>query len=437
MLLLHRIHWTEPFRWAKRFGSTADDMAFGINATDSQAIYFTGLFREEADFGPDDDTPAVSSLGQEDGFLTSVNSTGTINWVIPYGGPSVDSGREVDVDGEGNVYLLGHFSARVDFGLNSSAGEITSLNNSQDAVLTSYTREGSFRWAFPLGGPQQDGGLGLAVDASGNCFVTGHFVGKMDFDPSDTAEMSLTSSGARDWYIARYSSLGDFSWVRQTGSGFAQGDAIALTPSGHVVVSGFYSGTIFPDPTSVFSLTSQGDQDIMLASYEKDGSFRWASGIGGNLAEFSSGIAVNAANQVYLSGFFEGVTDFDPGADTETRTSAGEVDGFLVRYDTDGALAVSTESEHEIAQRSPFMELYPNPAQQRVHVVLALDNTPVHEVEMVDILGRQVRVIDRLEGLLGAETTISMDVADMPAGVYFVRIKNDQMVESRSFIVAH
>ena len=418
------------FRWARRFGGAADDMALGIHAGDDEAVYVTGLFRGEATLEPGGGD-AVASQGQEDGFLVALGHDGALRWIIPYGGPSVDAGRDVGADADGNVYLLGHFSGRVDFARNSTAGDIDSLNDSQDAVLASYTPDGGFRWAFPLGGPQADGGLGLAVDAAGNGYVTGHFVGRMDFDPDDFNEFELTSAGASDLYLARYTAAGGFVWARQAGSGFARGADVAVSPAGPVYVTGFFSGTIFPDPQSTFSLTSIDEQDVILASYDPAGAFRWAGGIGGSFAEFGTGVAANAAGQVFLTGFFESDTDFDPGEGALVRTSGGDVDAFVVRYEVDGTLAVSVEPAP--AAPESFMDVYPNPAWDRIHVVLPRPNADVQRLELVDALGRRVRVVD---GLAGRAATVTLDVHDLPAGVYVVRIIRQAGVASRSVVVS-
>ena len=419
-------------RWAKRFGGPADDLAFGVNADDDFAVYFTGLFRDEAMLEPNGEA-TFASHGEEDGFVVSLNHDGAHNWTIPFGGSSVDAGRDVGVDDSGNLYLLGHFSGRVEFALNSTAGVLTSLNSSQDAVLASYTSDGSFRWAFPLGGPQADDGLGLAVDPAGNSYITGHFVGRMDFDPDDFNDFYLTSVGARDLYVARYTSTGLFSWAKQAGSGFAQGEDVDVSNSGRLAVTGFFSGTIFPDPGSTFSLTSQDEQDIVLASYQSDGTFLWAGGIGGSFTEHGSGAAFNPKGQVFLTGYFETETDFDPGPTEQFRTSSGELDGFVALYNSDGALAVSIDEP--VSLSTPFLEIYPNPVQGRAHIAMELYDTDILQLEMVDVLGRKIHVIDRINGLIGRKATVSLDLADVPAGVYFVRVRGTNLVESRSFVV--
>ena len=418
-------------RWAKRFGGSADDIAYGVNADDENAVYVAGLFRDEADLNGGG-VSTVTSAGEEDGFVLSLRHDGISNWILPYGSSSVDAGRDVGVDAAGNVYVLGHFSGFVDFAPNSTAGELPSLNGSQDVVLASYTPVGSFRWALPLGGAQQDAGLGLAVDAAGNSFLTGHFVGQVDFDPDESNEFSLTSVGARDLYVARYNTVGAFVWARQAGSGFAEGNDIAVSVSGDVAVTGFYSGTIFPDPQSTFSLNSKDEQDVVLANYDAGGAFRWAGSIGGSFAEFGSGVAFDAEDRVYLTGFFETEADFDPGEGEVILTSAGALDAFLVRYGANGALPVSVEDA--LPTNAGFMvEVYPNPAQGRVHVVLSTGYHVISEIEMVDVLGRSVRTIKKLDGLIGEKTTLSFDLSDLTPGVYYVRVKGPSNTASRAF----
>ena len=144
------------------------------------------------------------------------------NGALEYGGTSIDSGKDLGVDAAGNIYLLGEFSDEADFDPSANEFLLSSANRSLDVVVASYTNNGAFRWAIHFGSGQADGASGLAVDALGRTYVTGHFIGLVDFDPGNE-EASLTSSGARDAYVARYLENGQFDWVFQMGSGFAEG----------------------------------------------------------------------------------------------------------------------------------------------------------------------------------------------------------------------
>ena len=420
------------FEWAKAFGGTGDDLGFELVVSDEQ-VSFTGLFRESATVRPAGATSIeLTSTGQEDGFVVQFGSDGEPVWGMGYGGSSVDSGKDLGIDAAGNLYMLGEFSGDVDFDPSANELVLSSVNRSLDIVLASYTSEGAFRWAIPFGSGQADGANGLAVDPQGRSYITGHFIGIVDFDPGEE-EASLTSSGARDGYVARYLDGGEFDWVFQMGSGFAEGTDIVVNPSGYLGVVGVFSGDVFPSPSTPLRLTSEGEQDVLVASYTTDGGLRWAGNIGGPFTEFGRGIALSPGNSVFVTGNFENAVDFDPGDNVVQRSSQGEQDGFLVQYNMAGALTVSVESPQEIPTVDYELDVYPNPTKSRITVVLPHEPGASWEIEVLDALGRTVIMFDdvRFTGI-----QMHINISSLAAGTYYVRADNGDALLLESFVVA-
>ncbi len=405
------------FRWARGFGGTADDRGHDVGLHENNAVFFTGFFRETGTLSSGQD--ALTSAGEEDGFLISMDQDAGLNWLFNYGDFSVDKGNRVAADGAGNVYLLGVFSRDASFDPAGSADPLSSLSGSQDGVLASYTPAGDFRWAIPIGGALLDGTTGLAVDAEGHAYLTGFFLGSVDFAPRN-GPVERTSIG-RDIYIARYTSTGTLDWVHPLGSGFAEGSNIDVNDNGDVLFSGFFTGEIFPNPLSTLRLTSNGEQDILLASYNADGTFQWATNVGGPLAEIPSGVAVSPNGDAYLAGYFEDEVDFDAGLDTLLIASAGSFDGFVAQFTPSGSISVANEPIPTLAGAE--LHAYPNPAANRVNLKVTSARTGAGHVEIVDVLGRVV-VRRGYTGWAGVSQTLDLPVAQLPAGVYMVRLDN-------------
>lgn len=154
------------------------------------------------------------------------------------------------------------------------------LSNASNATISRAQGVGTIRnddgFALGLGGPSNDLARAVATDAAGNVYVAGGFNGTADFDPSPTTSVSLTSKGVRDAFVAKY------------------------TP---------------------------------------DGALLWARGLGGAGDDFGHSVALDAAGNVYLAGWFQGTADFDPGPGTLNLTSAGGFDAFVLRLDPAGNLA--------------------------------------------------------------------------------------------------
>lgn len=411
------------FRWVQSFGGTADDIGQGVGLEGDDAVLLTGFFRETATLSSDTGgANAVTSAGQEDGYLISLNANGALNWIFSYGDISVDKGRQVETDGSGNVYLTGVFSRNADFDPSGDTTTLSSLAGGQDGVLASYDNAGALRWAIPLGSELIDSPEGLAVDPAGDVFITGHFTGTLDFDPLNNTPNEFVSIG-RDIYIASYSEAGAMRWATVMGSGFAEGSDVSVNNSGNIIMTGFFSGEVFPDAQSTLRLTSNGEQDILLASYTSNGTFQWGHAIGGALAEVPQGVAIGADGSAFLTGYFEDLVDFNPSADTLEALSSGAFDGFLARYASDGSFAVSSENEYDVADAEIAFNVFPNPTANRLSVVLQNHNGGDVKVEILDTLGRRVHRLKRTVPI-NTTHTLSLDVSEYPAGLYFIRVTN-------------
>ncbi len=110
--------------------------------------------------------------------------------------------------------------------------------------MAKYDASGDLVWAKRAGGTSAEGGDGIAVDGSGNSYVTGFFFSSVTFGPGETNETTLTSAAGADLFVATYDSSGDFVWAKRAGvTGGAFGNAIAVDGSGNSYVTGFFENT--------------------------------------------------------------------------------------------------------------------------------------------------------------------------------------------------
>ena len=195
----------------------------------------------------------------------------------------------------------------------------------------------SFEWAKSIGGSLADYGLSIALDASGNVYTTGYFQGTADFDPG-AGTANRTSAGGRDIWVQKLDASGNFIWARSFGGSSDDiGRSITVDASGNVYTTGYFQGTADFDPgTGTANITSAGNEDIFIQKLDASGNFLWAKSFGGSLADYGLSIAVDAAGNVYTTGYFQGTADFDPGAGTANHSSAGNEDIFVQKLDTSG-----------------------------------------------------------------------------------------------------
>jgi hypothetical protein len=114
--------------------------------------------------------------------------------------------------------------------------------------LSHFANAQNFVWARQLGGTNIDGGYSIAVDASGNVYTSGYFYGTADFDPGPDT-FNLTSAGSRDIFISKLDASGNFVWAKQLGGpDWDNGYSIAVDNSGSVFITGYFQGTVDFDP---------------------------------------------------------------------------------------------------------------------------------------------------------------------------------------------
>ncbi|MGH1365623.1 MAG: SBBP repeat-containing protein [Calditrichia bacterium] len=207
-------------------------------------------------------------------------------------------------------------------------------------------------WGNRSGGGSSDSGLDIAVDASGNSYVTGHFEGEATFGEGQANETILNSVGFLDIFVAKYDLNGLLMWVRQAGGlELAQGLHISVDASGSSSVTGVFDGmvTFGVGEANETTLTSSGStniHDIFIARYDANGMLVWATRAGGqNSNDVGSSIAVDDFNNSYIAGYFSDSTIFGEGEANETTLSGfGSFDIFIAKYDANGLLHWAKEA---------------------------------------------------------------------------------------------
>ena len=131
-----------------------------------------------------------------------------------------------------------------------------------------------------------------------------------------------------------------FDWaVKMSGSDWEQGNAIETDNSGNIYVTGQFKQTVDFDPgPSDYFLTSSGNQDIFVCKLNEQGGLVWAKQMGGTGEDFGKGIQVDSDGNVYVTGKFKDVVDFDPSTGITNLTSEGMSDIFVTKLDAYGNL---------------------------------------------------------------------------------------------------
>jgi hypothetical protein len=305
---------------------TGGDEGFAIGLDAAGDSYVAGWYTGTVDFDPSP-TAALefTTVGARNGditdhdlFVAKYDPTGALLWAHSFGSVGTEIGRGLAVDQAGNVVVTGDFQGTIDFDPDPGhAANLQATSGFGNIFVLKLDAGGNFVWADALIGPRGTGhGDDVAVDGAGNAYVTGDFVGTIDFDPGPgVAERTVTVPEVGEVFACKLDAAGHFVWADTWQARHADGVA---APAGSVYVTGDFSGTVDFDPgAGVSALTSAGGSvDVFVSKLDQAGNFVWARGMGGATApSFDTGrdVAVDAAGNVLTTGFFTSPADFDPG----------------------------------------------------------------------------------------------------------------------------
>jgi hypothetical protein len=285
--------------------STSPVSSFGLGGNAVQATatrvdaagdtYVAGSFGGTQQFDPAGKATPVTAHGTTDGFVAKYSSTGALLWVDDLGGSGTDSVNGLAVDSSGDVAVVGGYSGTMSVG----GTTLTSVGGSGDAFVARLNAAGGVLWAASAGGAGADQANAVAVDGSGDIFVTGRFTGQ-----ATVAGRSLSAPGSSYYngFLAEYSAAG--SPVYATGFGgssYTQGLAVFVDASGNAYIGGsnYDAATI-----GTTTLPYGGSYDGFVAKFAPGGGVAWAQGLGGPGVDMVRGVAVDGSGNVYITGEF-------------------------------------------------------------------------------------------------------------------------------------
>ncbi len=262
--------------YAGYIGGSGSDEGLGIAVDRSGNAYVTGLTTSSAASFPDTVGPDLTFNGNFDAFVAKVNATGTaLDYAGYIGGTSQDQGNGIAVDPRGNAYVTGLTSSSA-ASFPATLGPDLTHNGGFDAFVAKVNRTGTaLDYAGYIGGSSTDFGLGIAVDRSGNAYVTGQTTSSADSFP-DTVGPDLTFNGGTfDAFVAKVNAAGtalDYAGYIG-GSGTDEGRGIAVDLRGNAYVTGetFSSETSFPDTVGPDLTHNGGGTDAFVAKVGSSG----------------------------------------------------------------------------------------------------------------------------------------------------------------------
>jgi len=306
--------------WATSAGSEKDDAASTVCTDLDGNIFVSGYFGgyntpATADFG---NGIRLDNKNSFDVFVAKYSSAGTCLWAKSAGGYDYDLGHDIECDGLGNLYLTGIFTSSAtfdDFSINSKGD--------WDIFICKYNNDGICQWVKRAGGSERDASNSIALNNSGDIFITGQIKSEVDFDDS----ANLISKGMGDIFIAKFRNDGELLWVKQAGGlSDDSGLGIDIDYEENILVTGAFQETSeFDDGMAV---QSNGDADIFIVQYNNEGDCNWLVSYGSDSTDVGRCIFTRDQNSLYILGGFSRTIDFDK---DWQLSSHGKRDVFLLK----------------------------------------------------------------------------------------------------------
>lgn len=275
-------------QWIKAIDGTVYTIARDIAADANGNSYTVGTFDGLCYF----DLDTTATQGQDDIFITRIDAFGGIQWAKSFGGTGDEGNPHVEIAPNGDAIVAASFEGTAYFGNDSLVSY-----HSKDLLLVRYNSSGNVLWQRSYSGRGAQAVEGLALDASGNIVIAGHF--------EDTLWLGndmLISKGYSDIFAARFDGLGNpVSAISLGSSGNESVGDLGLARGSRLVIGGSFNDHI---PLGNDTIWASGASDAFLISIDTAWNVLWGKSTGVNDREHGLGASVDPMGNGFIAGFY-------------------------------------------------------------------------------------------------------------------------------------
>jgi hypothetical protein len=343
-------------------GGSDMDYSNGIAVDSSGNAYVTG-YTASSNFplaNPAQSSPGggtcsdgVDTIACFDAFVTKLNPAGTALVYSTYlGGSDEDYGTRIALDAQGDAYVTGYTNS-TDFPVQHALQAANA--GGYDAFVTELSADGaSLLYSTYWGGSSDDIGTGIAVDSSGNAYVSG-YTDSPDFPVTSGALQANYGGGVHNGFVVKFNSggaaLGYSTFLGGSGDDYAYG--VAVDSAGDASVTGATNSVNFPtvnafQPNYAGGLCGTAPStfpcyDAFVAKLNPAGAaLIYSTYLGGTGSDYGYAIALDGSSNAYVTGYTTS-TNFPTTPGAFQQIFGGSYDAFVAKLDGAGfTLAYST-----------------------------------------------------------------------------------------------
>ncbi len=316
------------------------NIGYGIAVDGSGNAYVTGE-TGSTNFPTTSGAYQTASGGLPDIFVTEVNATGSALVYSTFLG-GYDQGNAIALDGSGNIYVTGYNLG--DFPTTSGAFQTAYSGGTSvypyDAFVAKLNPAGGgasdLVYSTYLGGSGADQGNGIAVDGSGNAYVTGYTT-STDFPTTSGAYQTVYGGGSETAFVTKLNATGSTLLYSTYLGGNVEdsGQGIAVDGFGNAYVTGSTSSANFPATSGAYQTVYGGSGNAFVVKLNVLGiALVYSTYLGGNEGVNGQGIALDSSGNVYVAGYTQ--ADFPATSGADQTVFGGFWDAFITKFDVTG-----------------------------------------------------------------------------------------------------
>ena len=261
-----------------------------------------------------------------------------VSWAKKAGGQYSEAVAGIAVDGSGNVYVIGDTDAT----WNGPGGEspLHAFSENSDFFVVKLNSSGVYQWHTFYGSSAEDYGYSIAVDGSGDVYVTGECSSTWSGSGGESPLHAYSGSAFNDLFVLKLSSAGAYQWHTFYGSTVDDhSQSVAVDGSGNVYLAGYSSfGWDGPGGESPLHAHSESTlNNLLILKLSSDGAYQWHTFYGSSSYNYSSSAAVDVSGNVYATSHSYGNWN-GPGDESPLHAHSGTGwDVAVLKLDSSGA----------------------------------------------------------------------------------------------------
>jgi len=245
-----------------------------------------------------------------------------------------DAASSIALDAAGNTYIAG-YTASVGFPTSAIPPIQANRAGGNDAFIASLSADAStLRYSTYLGGTSDDFANGIAVDTSGNTYVTGYTYSS-DFPATPGAYAHVQPGGSPSVFVAKLGPTGsNLVYATYLGSGTGAGIVADVTGAAYVVGTAYCCS--FPTTAGAYLRVGSGADAFITKLNASGTALVWSTLLGGNSADSGTALALDSSQNVYITGYTFS-SNFPVTAGAYQAVLAGNYDAFVAEVNSSGS----------------------------------------------------------------------------------------------------